>query len=427
MSGVELALILVFLLMSAFFSSSESAYLSLQKTRIAHLVSTGRPGAATVSRMINRPERMLSTVLLGNNLVNVAFTSLVTVVVVSWLGQGTGIIVATAVGTLTLLLLGEVIPKTMAVRNSERLAFIYATPLTWVGYLFLPFVEVLYRLTEAINAITGGRDARGGYLITEAEVRTLIDIGEEQGALEPAEAELLEKVFHFGDSQVQEIMTPRPEIVWVAQGATLQDFLKTYSAQTHTRFPVYHGNFENIVGIVSVKDLLKIMADTGLGPQASVTEVMRSAIFVPETKPVAELFSELRDTGQQMAIVVDQFGGVAGLVTLKQLIEVIVGRVGEEGKPATEEFAAVGDDLYEVDAGMAIQEANEGLGLGLPEGSYLTVAGFALDRLGHIPEQGEEFYFNDLRLEITEMRNLKIETVRIHRVKETAAEPTNKR
>ena len=234
---------------------------------------------------------------------------------------------------------------------------------------------------------------------------------------------MLEKVFHFGDRQVQEIMTPRTEIIWVSQGATLQDFLKTYSRQTHTRFPVYHGNFENIVGIVSVKDLLKTMADSGLGPQASVTEVMRSAIFVPETKPVAELFSELRDTGQQMAIVVDQFGGVAGLVTLKQLIEVIVGRVGEEGSPATEEFAAVGEDMYEVDAGMAIQEANEGLGLGLPEGSYLTVAGFALDRLGHIPEQGEEFYFKDLRLEITEMRNLKIETVRIHRVKESAAEP----
>ena len=423
MSGIELALILIFLLLSAFFSSAESAYLSLQKTRIAHLVSTGRPGAPAVSRMINRPERMLSTVLLGNNLVNVAFTSLVTVGVVSWLGQGTGVIVATAVGTLALLLLGEVIPKTMAVRNSERLAFIYATPLTWVGYLFLPFVEVLYRLTEAINAITGRRAARGGYLITEAEVRTLIDIGEEQGALEPAEAELLEKVFHFGDSQVQEIMTPRPEIIWVAQGATLRDFLETYSAQTHTRFPVYHGNFENIVGIVSVKDLLKTMADTGLNSQSSVTEVMRSAIFVPETKPVAELFSELRDTGQQMSIVVDQYGGVAGLVTLKQLIEVIVGRVGEEGRPATEEFATVGDDLFEVDAGMAIQEANEGLGLGLPEGSYLTVAGFALDRLGHIPEQGEEFYFKDLRLEIIEMRNLKIETVRIHRVKETAAEP----
>ena len=132
------------------------------------------------------------------NLVNVAFTSLVTVVVVSWLGEGTGVIVATAVGTLALLLLGEVIPKTMAVRNSERVAFIYATPLTWIEYLLLPFVEVLHRLTEAINSITGGQGARGGYLITEAEVRTLIDIGEEQGALEPEEAELLEKVFHFG-------------------------------------------------------------------------------------------------------------------------------------------------------------------------------------------------------------------------------------
>ena len=158
------------------------------------------------------------------------------------------------------------------------------------------------------------------------------------------------------------------------------------------------------------------MAHKGWSPESAVTEVLRPNYFVPETKLVAQLFSELREGGQQMAIVVDQFGGVAGLVTLKRLLEVIVGPVGEEGEPAQEEFAAIGDNIYDVDAGMAIQEANDDLALELPEGNYQTLAGFILEMLGHVPQEGEQLNYKDLRLEITEMNRLKIERVQIQRV-----------
>ena len=251
----------------------------------------------------------------------------------------------------------------------------------------------------------------------------MISVGAQAGAVEPTEAEMLEKVFHFGDRQVQEIMTPRTEIVWVEKGATLEEFLKIYSRQTHTRFPVFEGDPENIIGILSVKDLLQAIAQKGLRPGNSLADVQRSAYFVPETKLVAELFSELREAGQQMAIVVDQFGGVAGLVTLKRLLEVIVGPVGEEGEPAVEEFAAIGENIYEVDAGIGIQEANDELRLDLPEGNYQTLAGFILERLGHIPREGEHLHYKDLRLEVTEMRRLKIEQVKVQWV----AEPVEQR
>jgi putative hemolysin len=241
----------------------------------------------------------------------------------------------------------------------------------------------------------------------------MISVGSESGTVEAVEAEMLEKVFHFGDRQVQEIMTPRTEIVWVERDTTLAEFLAIYSQQTHTRFPVYEDDKENVTGILSVKDLLQTMAQDSLRPDSKVANVLRPAYFVPETKLIGELFSELRLAGQQMAIVIDQHGGVAGLVTLKSLLEVIVGPVGEEGEPAQDEFSAIGENVYDVDAGMGIQEANGDLSLGLPEGDYQTLAGFILEQLGHIPQEGEHVYYRDLRLEITKMTRLKIDRVQI--------------
>jgi len=192
--------------------------------------------------------------------------------------------------------------------------------------------------------------------------------------------------------------------------------LKISSQGTHTRFPVYQENMENVVGILSVKDILQTMAVGELTPEASATGVLRPAFFIPETKLIGELFSELRDEGHQMAIVVDQFGGVAGLVTLKRLVEIIVGPVGEEGEPAREEFAATGEGGYEVDGGIGIQEANDEMGLDLPEGNYQTLAGFILEKLGHFPQEGEELYYRDLCIEITEMKRLKDLPIKIERV-----------
>ena len=211
-------------------------------------------------------------------------------------------------------------------------------------------------------------------------------------------------------------MTPRTEIVWIEDGTTLEEFLKIYSQETHTRFPVYRDNMENIVGTLSVKDLLQAMAQGNLNSDDSTTEVLRPAFFIPETKLIGELFSELRDVGQQMAIVIDQFGGVAGLVTLKALVEIIVGPVGEEGEPAREEFAAIGEGQYDVDGSIGIQKANDEMELNLPEGNYQTPAGFILERLGHIPQEGEELYYGDLCIEITEMKLLKDLPIKIERV-----------
>lgn len=416
---VSLALVSVFLVLSAFFSSSEAAFLSLQKTRVAHLLKEGAPGARRVADMLSEPERLLSTVLLGNNLVNVAFTSVITVLVVNrvknvageeW--EGVGVVIATVIGTITLLLLGETIPKTIAVRNSERVSFLYSYPLKWVEYLLLPFVLILQWITKVVSNLVGGaREVQPS--ITEGEFRTLIDIGEGEGEFEHDEAERLKGVFRFGDRQVRDIMTPRTEIVFIKQGATVRKFLELYSESSHTRFPVYLNDTDNVVGVLSLKDILRSLARSGLSDEDSATNVIREVYFVPETKRVAELFDELRRSGNQMAIAVDEFGGVAGLVTLKRLIEEVVGRVGEEGVGATETIILIDhdtyQDTYQVDGGMSIDEVRDKLDLDIEDGDFETVAGFALERLGHIPTQGERFDADGVTFEITQMNNLKIE------------------
>ncbi len=420
---LSLVLVGVFLVLSGFFSSSEAAFLSVQRTRIAHLVSEGVPGARRVANMVSNPERLLATILLGNNLVNVAFTSVVTFAILNYVGQGnegSGVLIATAVSTIALVIVGEIIPKSVAVRKAEPVAFLYSHPLKWIEYLLWPFVFALQWITRGVNALLGGSNVQP--MITEGEFRTLIDIGEAEGEFEHAEAEMLENVFQFGDRQVREVMTPRTEMVSIQQGGSLREFLDTYSENSHTRFPVYRESPDNVIGVISLKDVLRHMSQKGLRLDDSVTDAIRDAYFVPETKRISELFDELRATGNQMALVIDEFGGVAGLVTLKRLLEVVMGPVGEEGESPEEEYRAIDEYTFHVEGGMSIEEVNQEMEIELPDGEYETLAGFVLDILGHIPTEGEQFDFNDLKFEILEMQDLKIEEIRVTKSATTMGE-----
>ena len=409
-----LVLVGVFLVLSGFFSSSEAAFLSVQRTRIAHLVSEGLPGAKRVADMIGNPERLLATILLGNNIVNTALAALVTVTFVAYAGEGNeeiALLAATIFSTTVLVILGEIIPKSVAVRKAEPVAFIYSYPLKWTEYLLWPFVVLLQGISRGVNSLLGGSGEQP--VITEGEFRTLIDIGEAEGEFETAEAVMLENVFQFGDRQVREVMTPRTEMVAVQQGGTLREFLDIYSENSHTRFPVYRESPDNVVGVISLKDVLRHISQKGLELEDAVTDAIRDAYFVPETKRISELFDELRTTGNQMALVIDEFGGVAGLVTLKRLLEVVVGPVGEEGESPEDEYKAIDEYTFHVEGGMDIEEVNQEIGIELPDGEYETLAGFVLDVLGHIPVEGEQFDFGDLKFEILEMQDLKIEEVRV--------------
>ena len=417
-SVVWLVLMVVALLFSAFFSGSEAAFLSIQRGSLAQLTRRGGERADRVARIAGHPEKLLPTVLTGNNLANTTAAVLGTVLAASYLSPNVAVIVATVVVTVVLLIFAETIPKTIAARNSTRFAVAVVGPLQVSEMALFPAVWVLERLARGVGRVFG---ISGAAMVAEEEIRALIYAGREAGAVEPSEAEMLEQVFRFGDLQLREIMTPRTDIVSMENGATLEEFLSVYQQESHTRFPVYDGSVDNVLGTLSVKDVVKAMAAAEMGPQDEVTELLRPAHFVPETKLVGELFRELRGTGYQMVMLADEFGGVAGLVTLKQMVEEIVGRVGEEGVPHVEEFQAIDANTYQVDAGMSVDEANEHLELHIPDGTYETIAGFLLTRLGHIPREGERIYHSGFLLEVVEMRGVKIEQIKVTRVARPAS------
>jgi putative hemolysin len=410
----RLALLAVCLGLSGFFSASETAFIALPRARLMHLVRSGRPGAERVSHIIQRPERFLATVLLGNNLVNTAAAALATVLALNLItNKSLSVLAATGGVTAFLLLFGETLPKNVAWRRSERVALTVSRPIRLVELALSPLVTLLQIFTTMTNRFLGISSVTPQ--MGEEEIRTMIAAGAQTGTVEAGEAALLEKVFRFGDRQMREIMTPRPEIVWTEQGDTLEEFLEVYSEHSHTRFPVYDGTIENVLGVLSVKDVLANF-DTHLENGGVVTDQLRPALFVPETKSVSETFAVMQKGGHSVVLTVDEFGGIAGLATLKQMMAVIVGQMGEEGLAPEEPVTALGHDSFRMDAGLAISDINEELDLEIPEGDYQTLAGFILDRLGRIPEVGDVMEYGDLRFTIKVMERVRIEEVELRRL-----------
>ena len=413
MSGIEilyLALLFVCLLLSAFFSSSETAFISLQRVRVEHMVSTEVKGAKRVAGMIQRPEKFLSTILLGNNLVNTAAAVLATVLAISLWGEEYGILIATVGVTILLLIFAETTPKTIATQHAEKLSLIFARPIQVISWLFTPFVVVLSWIASGFTRMVGGTPVPRS-IVSAEEIRTMISVGHKEGTVEEEEAEMLHKVFDFGDRPVREVMVPRPEVVCIEKGSKLADFFVLYAESPLSRFPVYQENMDNVVGILSVKDVLMALASGTMDKESVIDDLIRPAYFTPETKLINELFAEMRDKNYRMAVVVDEYGGTAGIVSLSRLVEEIVGPVGDELAAAEKEYEAIDEYTFQIDGGMRIEEANDEMGLELPEGDYETVAGFVLHLLGRIPRQGEQLRYKSLKLVITKMRGMKIEEI----------------
>ncbi len=411
--------LLMCLILSAFFSGSETAFISLERFRVQYLVDTKVSGARRVARMLERPERFLSTILLGNNLVNTAAAALGTIMAVSVWGQEKGVIIATLGVAFVLLIFSETMPKTLANQHAERIALLVVRPIEVISWLFSPFVAVLSWVAAGFTRLVGGTPLPRS-LVSEEEIRTMITVGHKEGTVEEAEAEMLHKVFEFGDRPVSDVLVPRPEVVSVEKGTTLAKFLEIYSESPIARFPVYEENMDRVVGILSIKDVLMALAKGTIASDNPIDDLVRPAYFTPETKRIGELFKEMSENNYRMSVVVDEYGGTAGIVSLSRLMEEIVGPVGDELAAAEKEYETIDENTFQVDGGMRIEEVNEKLGLHLPEGDYETVAGFILHLLGRIPRQGKKVKYKELKIVITKMRGMKIEEVLL--TKETKKE-----
>ena len=399
-SAASLVLLAVFLCLSAFFSGSEAALLSVQRVRLRRLVSDKAAGAARVEHMIEQPERLLPPILLGNNLVNTGVAVIATIIATILIAnENLAVVAATATVTVVLLIFGETIPKTVAARHAERVSIVVAPFIQGFGWVVKPVTLILQSISLAIAKLFGGGSL--SRLITEEEIKAMVEVGSESGAVEQGEADIIRRVLDFGDRRVSELMTPRPEIVTVKTGATIRDFLNLYGESYHTRFPVVGDQLDDVVGTVSVKDVVRRLA-TGAAPDSLAPIESRPPRFVPETKRLDDLFDEMRSNGDPIVMVADEYGGVAGLVTFKRLVESIVGRVeeGEDEEGGGPQVEVLDEYTAYLDGRLSIADANEQLALDLPSGDYETVAGFLLEQLGSIPEVGAEVSFEDLHFAV---------------------------
>jgi len=408
-------LLVVTLLLSAFFSGSEAAFLSLHRGRIAKLIKDKISGAEEIANLVEHPEKLLATVLTGNNIVNTAAASIGTALVISIfqnsnIPNSISVLIATVFISILLLIFSETIPKTIAVRNSEKVALMAVKALVKVAYLFFPFVWFLEKISRLTGLLFGIKDAT---IISEEEILALIDERQQIGEADASEAQMLERVFRFNDTKLFEVMTPRTEIIAIDQTSTLETFLVMYKNHTHSRFPIYSENIENITGTISAKDILTAVGNKYLTEKSTLIDFKRPVYFVPETKLVSELFTEMRLYGYKMAMLADEFGGLAGLITLEMLMEEIVGKVGEEGQLISNEIEALGENTFLIDGATRIEDISESIDLIIPDGEYETIAGFVLFKFGNIPSVGDSIMHNNYRFEIVEMKNVRIEQVKI--------------
>ena len=408
-------LLILTLLLSAFFSGSEAAFLSLQRGKIAKLIKDKISGAEEIAKLVEHPEKLLATVLTGNNIVNTAAASIGTALVISIfqnnnIPNSISVLIATVFISILLLIFSETIPKTIAVRNSEKVALMAVKALVKVSYLFFPFVWFLEKISRLTGLLFGIKDAT---IISEEEILALIDERQQIGEADASEAQMLERVFRFNDTKLFEVMTPRTEIIAIDQTSTLETFLVMYKNHTHSRFPIYSENIENITGTISAKDILTAVGDKYLTEKSTLIDFKRPVYFVPETKLVSELFTEMRLYGYKMAMLADEFGGLAGLITLEMLMEEIVGKVGEEGQLISNEIEILGENTFLIDGATRIEDISESIDLIIPDGEYETIAGFVLFKFGNIPSVGDSIMHSNYRFEIVEMKNVKIEQVKI--------------
>jgi putative hemolysin len=423
----SIVIIVIGLLGSAFISATEAAVLGASRFRIEYRGEEGDKRAKLVVQIFDQYEKFFGTILLLGNLFNIMVASVGTTLAIATIGDGEptflSSVVATTLATIAIVVVGELTPKTLAVVAPERWSLITARSVLLVMTITWPVVFAFTLVPRGIIMLFGGKDSLKSPIVTAGELRTLIDLGEAEGTVEENTGEMLENIFRFGEMEVRDVMTPRPEIIWVRADATFGDFMQSYRTSPHTRFPVFDTNHDDVVGIFSVKDVIAFLSESKFDLDHPVINLMRQANFVPETKRLDDLFDEMQESGHKISMIVDEFGGISGLITLTKLVEQIVGRTGEEGNQPDRRFVTVNENTFVLDGGLEIGEANDELGLDIPEGDYETIAGFFLTQAQHLPDEGTRVRFGNLRMQVGEMDGAKIASIRVRRVTEIAEIP----
>ena len=408
-----LVLIVLLLLFAAFWAMAETAISRVGRAKALHLAQEKKKGASALLRIVEDPAPFLNVVLLLTLLSHITSTVLATVLAIRVFDDA-GEVIATIGMTLVIFVFAEVVPKTFTVQRTDRAALLMARPVLWLGTALKPLGKLLIGISNAMMILLPGRGLPKGPFITEDEIRHMVDVAEEDQEIEEDERELIHSVFEFGDTVVREVMVPRPDMVTLPSDTSFDDALKTIVEAGYSRIPLFEGDTDNIVGVLYAKDLLKRIHESKAN--AKVSTLGRAPSFVPEQKKVAELLREMQNQHVHMSIVVDEYGGTAGLVTIEDLIEEIVGEIVDEYDNEEPLVEPIDDDTLRVDAKMPIDEVNELLDVDLPHEEWDTVGGLVFGLTGRVPVAGEKVRFDSIEFRTERVTGRRIQKVVIKKL-----------
>ncbi|HEX2938423.1 MAG TPA: hemolysin family protein, partial [Ruminiclostridium sp.] len=428
---LQLILLVLLISINAFFAASEMAIITANDTKIKRLADDGNKRAILLEKLLSKPSNFLAAIQVGVTMSSlfssaVASESLADRITLAFRGSSispsvvkiVSVVIITILLSYFTLVFGELVPKRVAMKNSEALALRVVGILNGISVAFLPFVELLSHSTNAVAHIFGVSPNDSQNNVTEEEIRMMVDVGEETGAIDESEKEMINNIFEFNDRTASDIMTHRTEIYAVENTASLTDIVNVAMNEGFSRIPVFKDDLDDIVGIVFAKDMLKFVGMT-VDRHIDISDIMRPPLFVPKTKRCQDLFVELTEQKQHMAVVIDEYGGTAGIVTMEDLLESIVGSIQDEYDDESDDYSVIDDSTYTVEGTTDIEEVERLLDTELPEGEYDTLAGLIIDRLGRIPSETEHptVEIGDFIFTVEHVEEKRIEKVRVEKKK----------
>jgi putative hemolysin len=412
--SLRLVVILLLVLGNALFVAAEYALVTARRTRLEELAKRGNRRARTALGLLDEPVRFISTVQVGITVFGILLGALGEPLLSEWFGdwvsRGVAFVLSFLILTYLSVVLGELVPKSIALQRAERMAVWLAVPLDWLGRITYPLVWVLQKSASGIARLFGVKPAPAGMTMhTEEDIRLIVA---QTAEIEEAEEEMLYKVFDFADKEAHDVMVPRPEVVALSVELPPAEALAAVIDSPYTRYPVYRGTLDDVIGILHVRDLFGALYDRGI-ENVVIEHIVRPAYVVPETKDLASLLAEFRRQNQHMALVVDEYGAVQGIVTLEDLLEEIVGEIEDEYDLPDESIERIDERRIRIHGTFTIDDFNEQFGTDVPQEDYHTVAGFVFGELGRAPQPGDEVEHDGLRFRVVEVDGQRIERLEV--------------
>lgn len=422
-TGIQIFVVIVLLALSAFFSSAETALTTVNKMRVRTLADAGDKRALILTKVIEDSGRMLSTILVGNNIVNLSASSLLTTLTMDLFGSK-AVGIATGILTSLILVFGEITPKTLSTLYAEKIALGYAQVIYGLMKLLTPAISFVNYLSMAVLFLLRVDPKKKQEAITEDELRTIVEVSHEEGVIETEEKKMINNVFDFGDSVARDVMVPRIDMVMVEVNASYDELMDIFRAEKFTRVPVYEESTDNVIGIINMKDLLLFDKEQ----KFSIRNFLRQPLYTYEFKKTAELMVEMRKTFNNIVIVLDEYGATAGLITLEDMLEEIVGEIRDEyDEDEEDEIVQIAPDEYLVTGSAKLDDLNDHLDLSMKSEDYDSIGGLVIGLLDHLPEEGESVDYENLHLEVEHVEKNRIDKIRMHILNVEEAEEAQER